>query len=218
MLAYGVNWAFVVALIDTGDYREYGPIKADPRIQEKCLALAERFWQCIESGQPPKPETWDDVSLMWPQPQDLTAMLGGEEEMRARAMVEEYHKIKARMKDDDARASEIVNALGIYMGENKTLNTAEGVKLASSWFIESPTVTSRSQMDKEAIKVIEEHTILSAEMASLDNMREAAKQREKVVFGMIESDPKVYAALSGFGAVKKGWRVLRPSKIKGGAE
>lgn len=135
MLAYGVRVAYVAALIDTGDYREYGPILADPRVQEKCLALSERFWKLVESRQEPKPELWSDVALMWPTPEEKTAMLGGEEEMRAREMIGEYHRLKARGKEDGARLAEIKDALGIYLGENATLCTAEGVKLATSWTV-----------------------------------------------------------------------------------
>jgi len=138
MYAYDIPLAHVAVLIDTGDYREYGPIIARPRTQEKCLALAERLWNCVESRTPPKPETWSDVSAMWPLPNESAAMLGGEEELKARAIVDEYWKIGERLKRDEERRAELKNALGIYIGENSILTTPEGIKLASSWVQANP--------------------------------------------------------------------------------
>ena len=138
MLAYDINLAYVPVLIDTGDYREYGPIMADPRTQEKCLALAERLWWCVEHDKPPKPETWSDVEKMWPLPEPKTAMLGGEDEMRAREYVAEYWRLGASIKRMETERDELKNALGIYIGENQYLTTAEGMKLASSWTQANP--------------------------------------------------------------------------------
>lgn len=133
---YGVDQLRVAALIDTGDYREYEG-KADPRTQEKLLTLAERFWLCVESDTPPKPETWADVSLLWPGVEETTAMVGGDAEMQAREMVSRYARASSRIKEAEGEKDEIKDALGILMGGNKILTTAEGVKLASSWTVES---------------------------------------------------------------------------------
>jgi predicted phage-related endonuclease len=138
MLAYGISEAFVAVLIDTGDYREYGPILAAPRVQEKCLALAERLWNCIEARTPPKPETWSDVALMWPLPDDKTAMVGGEDEMKAREYCRRYWQIGETVKRLEEERAELKNALGIYMGGNTELVTPEGHKLASSWVQANP--------------------------------------------------------------------------------
>lgn len=147
MLAYGVPEARVAVLIDTGDYREYGPIIADPRVQEQELALAERLWRCIVDRTPPKPETWSDVSLMWPEPADTTAMIGGEDEMRVRSLVFEYWQIGERLDRDEARRKEIKNALGIYLGENAILATPEGLKLASSWVQANPASVNLKELE-----------------------------------------------------------------------
>jgi predicted phage-related endonuclease len=138
MLAYGVSVAYVAVLIDTGDYREYGPIRADPRVQEKCLTLAERLWNCIQARTPPKPETWSDVATMWPLPVEKTAMVGGEDEMKARQYATEYWRLGERIKTLEAQREELKNALGIYIGENSILQTPEGLKLASSWIQANP--------------------------------------------------------------------------------
>jgi len=138
MLAYDVRQAYVAVLIDTGDYREYGPIHADPRTQEKCLALAERLWNCVEARTPPKPETWSDVASMWPLPDDKTAMLGGEEELKARALCARYWSLGESASRIEDERKEIKNALGIYIGENSILSTPNGTKLASSWIQANP--------------------------------------------------------------------------------
>lgn len=151
MLAYGVGVAYVPVLIDTGDYREYGPILADPRTQEKCLALAERLWWCVEHDKPPKPETWSDVAKMWPVPEPKTAMLGGDDELRAREYVAEYWRLGAVIKRDEARRDDLKSALGIYLGENQILSTAEGMKLASSWTQSNPaSVDLKGLKEKDA--------------------------------------------------------------------
>lgn len=147
MLAYNIPYAHVAVLIDTGDYREYEG-RADPRTQEKLLALAERFWGLVEAGTPPKPETFSDVALMWPEVLDQTAMVSGEPEMEAREMVRTYHRLAESAKHIEEQKAEIIDALGILMGENKILGTAEGVKLASSWWASSPWSIKAEDMEK----------------------------------------------------------------------
>lgn len=121
----------VSLLADTANYREYGPIIADPRTQEKCLALAERFWWHVVHDEPPKPETWGDVVSMFPEVTETTAMVGGEHELEAREMAAEYKEIGGRIKRLEERKEDIKSAFGVWMGANKILTTAEGEKLAS---------------------------------------------------------------------------------------
>lgn len=213
LYVYGLRVAYVPVLIDGGDYREYGPVIADPRVQEKCLTLAERFWKLVQAPEEPKPETWADVAAMWPEPKDFTARLGGEEEMRARDMVGVYAKNKKRIKELDAECDEITNALGIYLGENKTLTTAEGTKLASSWLVEQPTVKVRKNMAKEALEVIAADRDVDEFVTKLDSSREKIATLEKAVFTFIEARPELYKKLLALDAIKKGWRVLRPAKL-----
>lgn len=134
----GITTGGLSTLINTNDYREYGPVTADPRAQEKCLALAERFWWHVKHDKPPKPETWADVQKMFPQPKDTTAMIAGNEELLARRMIEQWHKLGAGEKRIKKKKSDIKNALGLLIGENNQLMTAEGIKLASSWSQKNP--------------------------------------------------------------------------------
>jgi predicted phage-related endonuclease len=132
MYCYGVNLAWVAVLIDTADYREYGPIVADARVQEKCLALAERFWRLVESDTAPAPETWDDVQALFPHQDDTTAMISGNDEQRVRKMIAEDKALAERAKAIDERRDDIKNAIGILIGANSVLASGEGDVLAKT--------------------------------------------------------------------------------------
>jgi len=149
-LSADIPVASVAVLIDTGDYREYGPIISDPRTQEKCLALAERMWWCVKNNKPPKPEVWGDIANMWPTPNEKTAMLGGEEELAARALCDEYWRLGEKIDKHEGRRAEIKKALGVYIGENSILATPNGTKLASSWVqLNAPSVDLKKLKEKE---------------------------------------------------------------------
>lgn len=157
-LCYGIDDLHVAVLIDTGDYREYSG-RADPRAQEKLLALAERFWRCVETDTPPKPESWADVQLLWPDTEDASSMVGGPTEIQARNMVRRFHVLSEQAKRIEAEREDIKDALGILMGENKILTTAEGIKLASSWTVEGE-YTSLTKIKEELPEV---YGLLAAE-------------------------------------------------------
>lgn len=132
LFCYGVESAYVAVLIDTANYREYGPIMADARVQEKCLALASRFWRLVEADTPPAPETWDDVQKLFPDQKDTTAMVSGDIEIKARTMIERKKIIAQRIKDEEEELDDIKNAIGVLLGENSTLAAANGDILARS--------------------------------------------------------------------------------------
>jgi len=132
MYVYGVSTSYVAVLIDTADYREYGPISSDARVQEKCLALAERFWRLVETDTTPAPETWDDVQALFPHQADTTAMVGGEDELRIREMIGRDKDLSARIKALEEEREDIKNAVGILIGGNSVLAAADGQVLAKS--------------------------------------------------------------------------------------
>ena len=143
LYTYGVTEAWVVVLIDTADYREYGPIVYDPRHVEKSLAMVEKFWALVESGTEPTPATWGDVVSLYPDLVDLTAMVSGEAEMEARRMIAEGRELKERVKALEEKLDDIKMGLGILAGDtkaedgtvirtmNRVLNDSEGRKLAT---------------------------------------------------------------------------------------
>lgn len=212
MLAYDVHTAFVAVLVDGGEYREYGPIKADPRTQEKCLKLAEVFWRdCVVPQCEPKPETWDDVQLMWPETKDFTARIGGEDELKVRAMSSEYFAAKKRIKELTERTDEIVDAFGILMGENSVLTSGEGVQFASSWNVARLSIKKFSELtDAQRAEVPED---LAKKWKKRDEIIERLAESEKLV----AEDAAKIETLTKAGVVKTGYRVLRPTKIKGAA-
>lgn len=132
MYVYGIDLAYVAVLIDTADYREYGPIKADYRVQEKCLALAERFWELVKTDTPPAPETWGDVTKMFPDQKDTTAMISGDDEQKVREMIDRDKKLSQRAKDIKEERDDIENAIGILLGKNQFLSSAGGDILAKA--------------------------------------------------------------------------------------
>jgi hypothetical protein len=101
-------------------------------VQEKCLALAERFWKLVEADTAPAPETWDDVNSLFPHQTDTTAMIAGDDEHRVREMIAEDKQIAERIKSLEERRDDIKNAVGILLGENSFLSNAEGEILAKS--------------------------------------------------------------------------------------
>lgn len=150
MFVYGVRLAFVAVLIDTADYREYGPIVADPRVQEKCLALADRFWQHVTDDKPPAPETWEDVAKLWPNQTDSTKMIAGDEEARVLEMVQRDKALALREKEIKAEREDIENAIGILIGENAVLASAEGNVLAKRSMSTPRASIAPSKVEKQA--------------------------------------------------------------------
>ena len=133
MFCYGAPAVDVAVLINTNDYREYGPVRPDPRVQEQALALAQRFWWHVEHDKPPQPATWSDICSLFPVPQQTTAMVAGEQEQAVREMLDRRRKIGVRSAALRAEMDDIKNALGLLIGENAVLANAEGEILARSY-------------------------------------------------------------------------------------
>lgn len=132
LFCYGVQEAFVAVLIDTAEYRLYGPVVADPRVQEKLLALAERFWWHVENDREPEPTTWDDVVSLSPELVNETAVVTGEDELKVRTMIARSKDIKARIKSAEDELDDIKNAVGLLIGGNAVLASSDGETLAKA--------------------------------------------------------------------------------------
>lgn len=131
LFCYGVETAYVAALIDN-QYNSWGPIEADPRVQSKCLALAERFWRLVETDTAPAPETWDDVQRLFPEQTDTTAMISGDQETQVREMIARDKSLAARAKEIEDERDDIKNAIGVLLGGNAVLASGSGDVLAKS--------------------------------------------------------------------------------------
>jgi|GEM_PF-5700671 len=132
MLCYDIPVCYVSVMIDTGQHRLYGPISAHKKTQEKILALAERFQWHIEKDQPPEPKIWKDVIKLHPViKKDSQSVLGGSELEKAIEMKERAKKLRAKQKDIKKELDDIKNAMGLLIGPNQYLMSADGQKIAS---------------------------------------------------------------------------------------
>lgn len=185
MFCYGVESATVAVLIDTADYREYGPIIFDPRHVEKSLALAERFWHHVTTDTEPAPTSFADAVSIFPELANTTAMVSGEAEMEARRMIEEGRELKARAKGIDDKLEDIKAALAILAGGNTVLAASDGEPLAklSTRTRESLTVMSaelkakvkkRAELTPKEIEIV----AIDAKLRELGCYRESAPWRE----------------------------------------
>ena len=129
--------ADVVPLIDTNDYREYGPVYRDAKTQEQALALAERFCWHVERDVAPDPEAWVDIVHRDPVMKDLSAVHALESSVELRGepvTLADMLASHAKAKGDERRAlrrqDDIKTAIGVLLGGNKWLTTPEGQVIA----------------------------------------------------------------------------------------
>jgi hypothetical protein len=135
----GLPEADVIPLIDTNDYREYGPVYADTRTQEQALSLAERFCWHVQRDEAPDPEAWIDIVHKDPVPADAAAIhpletsceLSGEREVTLADLLASYGKAKGDERRALKRQEEIKTAVGVLLGGNRWLTTPEGQVIAS---------------------------------------------------------------------------------------
>jgi predicted phage-related endonuclease len=146
LFCYHIKKAFVAVKIDQGDFRIYGPIIEDLKTQQNCLALAERFWRLVENKTPPSPETWNDIQILWPDQNDTSAMIGGDDEIRVKKMIQKYGRISERIKELNEEKEDIKNAVGILIGENEVLRSASGDDLAKSYKKEKYTISYKNAL------------------------------------------------------------------------
>ena len=127
----------VVVLIDTNDFRTYGPVYRDARTQEQALALAERFCWHVERDVAPDPEAWVDIVHRDPQMRELSSIhpLEAAVELRGEPVtLADMLASHAKAKGDERRAlrrqEDIKTAIGVLLGGNKWLTTPEGQVIA----------------------------------------------------------------------------------------
>jgi hypothetical protein len=138
MLCADLPEADVVALIDTNDFRLYGPVYRDAKTQEQALALAERFCWHVERDVAPDPEAWVDIVHRHPTAQNLSSIypLEAAVELRGeKVTLADLLASHGKAKGDERRAlrrqEDIKVALGILLGGNQALTTPEGQIIAA---------------------------------------------------------------------------------------
>ncbi len=152
MMCYEIKSCYVAALIDTNDFRTFGPIKSEPRKQEKMLAIARRFWDCIVEDRPPKPETWGDVKKLFPVLTGESIIIGGVEMDKALEMKAKAKKLRKAKKNIDTKLKEIQTAIGLFIQGGDILTDPEGKKIASRSIYDTRSLPSLSNFEKDKDK------------------------------------------------------------------
>ena len=129
--------ADVAPLIDTNDYREYGPVYRDAKTQEQALALAERFCWHVERDVAPDPEAWVDIVHRDPQMKEMSSIHPLEASVEFRGeqvtladMLASHGKAKGDERRALKRQEDIKCAIGVLLGGNEWLTTPEGQVIA----------------------------------------------------------------------------------------
>jgi hypothetical protein len=148
LLLSGVDYGYVAVLIDN-THKLYGPIYPNAKVQEICISLKCNFWHCMETDTPPEPETWEDIKWINPDiDNESSAMIGNEKYDEFILMKSEHDKITEKIKILEQRKENIKVAVGLLMGENKTLVNMEGIKLATQYDVERESI-SLSELKKD---------------------------------------------------------------------
>ena len=164
MFTSDIKTAGVSVLINTSDYREYGPICYDKKVIEALLARADRFWWHVEQDREPEPESWGDVKLIFPQVKDKAAVISGEPEEVVRAAKLRKLEIDEQIKKLEKEREDLRNAVGVLIGENRLLSAPDGEKLASQ------SVFPRGSLSLKELK--EKNSWLYARVKKYIKMRE----------------------------------------------
>jgi hypothetical protein len=103
----------------------------------------------METDTPPEPETWEDIKWINPDiDNESSAMIGNEKYDEFILMKSEHDKITEKIKILEERKENIKVAVGLLMGENKTLVNMEGIKLATQYDVEKETI-KLSELEKD---------------------------------------------------------------------
>lgn len=117
---------FLAVLIGGNDFRIYR-IPRDAQIEAAIVAGARDFWTHVEERRPPRPETPDDVKLLWPKSLGTTVIATPEIE----ATCAEFARAKVALKEAELREGSLKMELQQFMTESSELVDAGGKRLAT---------------------------------------------------------------------------------------
>lgn len=154
MFCYEAELCGVSALIDTSHYLEYGPWKLDTKLAGRLLEIADKFMWHVNNDKPPMPTTWKDYEDLFPFVNDTACVYPldyklNENELTLGDMIEVYHSEKRKEKKAKEKLDDIKKAIGILMGENRTLQTPDGQVLVTMSLTEKETVKGLKAIEKE---------------------------------------------------------------------
>lgn len=144
MLCYDAELCGVSALMDTSTYLEYGPWERDPKLEGKLLEIADKFMWHVMNDTPPMPMTWNDVQELFPKINDTACVYPldyklNENELTIGDMIEAFHVQSEQKRKAEEKLDDIKKAIGILMGENRVMQTPDGIVLVTMASIEKET-------------------------------------------------------------------------------
>jgi len=154
ILCYGAETCGVSALLDTSHYLEYGPWKQDITLTGKLIELSDKFMWHVTNDKPPMPTTWEDYCGLFPFVNNTAAVYPldyklADTDLTIGDMIEEYFILDERKKKSEEKLKDIKKAIGLIMGENRTLQTPEGQVLVTMTLTEKESVKGIKAIEKE---------------------------------------------------------------------
>ena len=126
MMLTDASTGYLAALIGSDDFRIF-TIQRDRDLELLLIARATEFWQRVQSGTPPEPNSEVDVKLLYPR--DAGSSIEATPEIAD--AVAELAAIKAQAKELEAKEGLSGMKIKTFMGENATLIGLDGKPLAT---------------------------------------------------------------------------------------
>jgi len=154
MFCYDAELCGVSALLDTSHYLEYGPWKLDTKLIGRLLEIADKFMWHVLNDKPPMPTTWLDYQDMFPLVNDTACVYPLDYTLNDKGltlgdMIEAYHIESEKKNKAEDKLQDIKKAIGLIMGENRTLQTPEGQVLVTMTLTEKESVKGIKAIEKE---------------------------------------------------------------------
>ena len=147
MLCTGLKTTKLRALIDTNDILNY-EISASKKVQEKLLDIGSRFMWNVKNDTEPMPINTEDVKKMFPEVQNKTAYIMGEQAEFARKMKERRKFLKAKNKKFESEIDDINDALFVMIGGNKFLYDDDNNKICTQVMFDRQDVSGAKEIEE----------------------------------------------------------------------
>ncbi len=151
---YDIQDADVCALIDTNNFMQFS-VPGNKQIQAKLIEIGSRFMRCLVKDIPPTPKTFGDIAKLFPEINNNRLTIIGEKSLIAWDIKDRLKKARTKQKKAKAQIDDCVNALGLFIGENKELADEFGDKICSQSKYESPTMISQKAIKESCPEVFE---------------------------------------------------------------
>jgi putative phage-type endonuclease len=135
-----VNRVDVGVLFGGNQYLEW-VVHFDKAAVDRLVGRLGEFWQCVESGKPPVPQSLKDVRRMFARDVGRTV----EASATVQIVVEHLRNVKAQIKELEETEESLLLTVQTHMGENSTLIDANG-QILCTWKATKP--TQRVDVDK----------------------------------------------------------------------